>query len=334
VRRTSAETPPLAEMGRQIKSVAAFRRFMNLQPGVLLGCVLHLWSAHSFASDAWPGASGIALIDAARVVSVHDIKPRNSQGGTGWLGIFDLPEGKGTMLSWRHLDSNLAEVSPLPRDIESISHVPVTSSILIGESGVIGTNQQRLFQLVEVGGQWEVARVFDWPWPVSNTEGMEVCRVADRDYFVSAERSDGASFVDLVWSRVDTHSWRFGEVFRTRFFPPALKAQVGQRLISSLSCDEDGNLFGAAAFDPGNESGAFRSVVFEIGSFHAVRDSTELKTLAQPLHLIIPGFKVEGLAVNNGRKGTVRRILISTDDEGMGGVIRWVDFPADALPVQ
>jgi len=329
VRRSSAETPPLAEMGRQIKSVAAFRRFMNLQPGVLLGCVLHLWSAHSFASDAWPGASGIALIDAARVVSVHDIKPRTSDGSNGWLGVFDLPAGKGNPLSWRHLDSNLAEVSPLPRDIESISHVPGTSSILIGESGVIGTNQQRLFQLVEVGSQWKVTRVFDWPWPVSNTEGMEVCRVADHDYFVSAERSDGASFVNLVWSRVDTTSWRFGEVFRTRFSPLALKAQPGQRLISSLSCDEAGNLYGAAAFDPGNDSGPFRSVVFEIGKFHEGGDSIELRISPQPLHLMVPGFKVEGLVVRKGRDGSGTRVLIATDDEGMGASIRWIFFPSD-----
>lgn len=213
---------------------------------------------HSVAADAWNGASGIALIDDARVISVHDIKPRLSEGATGWLGIFSLPEAKGGMLSWRQLDTNLAELSPVPRDVESISPVPGTSSILIGESAVIGRNQQRLFQLMEVGGHWKVTRVFNWPWPVSNTEGMEVCRVADHDYFVSAERSDGASFVDLVWSLVDTKSWRFEEVFRTRFSPPALKTQPGQRLISALSCDEEGNLFGAAAFDPGNESGPFQ----------------------------------------------------------------------------
>ena len=302
---------------------------MALRPVVLLACLLQVWSPHSFAGDAWNGVSGIALIDGARVISVHDIKPRISEGDTGWLGIFDLPVGKGNPLSWRHLDSNLAKVSPLPRDVESISLVPGTSSILIGESGVIGTNQQRLFQLVEVGSQWKVTRVFNWPWPVSNTEGMEVCRVADHDYFVSAERSDGASFVNLVWSRVDTASWRFGEVFRTRFSPPAVKVQPGQRLISSLSCDEAGNLYGAAAFDPGNESGPFRSVVFEIGSFHEDGDSTELKISPQPLHLIMPGFKVEGLVVIKGRESSGMRVLIATDDEGMGASIRWIRFPSD-----
>jgi len=302
---------------------------MSVRPAVFLACLLHVWSPKGFANDAWNGASGIALIDGARVISVHDIKPRLSEGATGWLGIFSLPEGKGGMLSWRQLDTNLAELSPVPRDVESISPVPGTSSILIGESGVIGSNQQRLFQLMEVGGHWRVTRVFNWPWPVSNTEGMEVCRVADHDYFVSAERSDGASFVDLVWSLVDTKSWRFEEVFRTRFSPPALKTQPGQRLISALSCDEEGNLFGAAAFDPGNESGPFQSIVFEIGSFLMERDSPELKIRPQPLHLIIPGFKVEGLVVRKGRESSGRRVLIATDDEGMGGTIRWIRFPPD-----
>ena len=306
--------------------------FNPLRPAVLLGCLLQVWSTSIFAADAWSGSSGIALIDGARVISVHDVKPRTSEGSTGWLGTFDLPSGKKASLSWRHLDSNLAQLSPLPRDVESISLVPGTSSILIGESGVIGSNQQRLFQLVEVGGQWKVIHVFNWPWPLSNTEGMEVCRVGDHDYFVSAERSDGASFVELVWSQVDTDSWRFGEVFRTRFVPPAVRAQVGQRLISSLSCDEEGRLYGAAAFDPGNESGPFRSVVFEIGSFHAVKDLAELKIRHQPVHLMIPGFKVEGLVVTKGEEGSGRRVLISTDDEGMGGTIRWLDFPtADLL---
>lgn len=302
---------------------------MKLHPRLLLGCVLHLWSAYSFASDAWSGASGIALIDAARVVSVHDIKPRSSDGGNGWLGIYNLPVEKGKPLSWARLGSNLADVSPLPRDLESISLVPGSSSILIGESGVIGANQQRLFQLVEVGSQWNVVRVLNWPWPVSNTEGMEVCRTAGHDYFVSAERSDGASFVNLVWSRVDTASWRFGEVFRTRFFPPALKVQPGQRLISSLSCDEVGNLYGAAAFDPGNDTGPFRSVVFEIGTFYKDGDSTELRISPQPLHLIVPGLKVEGLVVTKERESTRVRILIASDDEGMGGTIRWIQFPSN-----
>ena len=329
MRRSSAETPPPAELDKEIKSVAAFLRSMNFQVGVLLGCMLHLWATHGLASDVWPGASGIALIDAERVVSVHDIKPRTSDGSDGWLGVFDLPAGKGNPLSWRQLKSNLADTSPLPRDIESISLVPGTSSILIGESGAIGINQQRLFQLVEVGSQWKVTHVFNWPWPVSNTEGMEVCRIGHNDYFVSAERSDGASFVNLVWSRVDTTSWRFGEVFRTRFSPPTLKARSGQRLISSLSCDETGTLYGAASFDPGNDSGPFRSVVFEIGTFHEDGASTELRISPQPLHLIVPGFKIEGLVVSKGRRGSETRALIATDDEGMGAAIRWVHFPLD-----
>jgi hypothetical protein len=308
-------------------------RFNPLRPAVFLGCLLQVWSAGGFAGDAWSGSSGIALIDGARVISVHDVKPRTSERGNGWLGIFNLPKEK-EGLSWRQVDSNLSELSPVPRDVESISLVPGTSSILIGESGAIGINQKRLFQLVEVGGQWKVTHVFNWPWPLNNTEGMEVCRVGDHDYFVSAERSDGASFVELVWSRVDTDSWQFGEVFRTRFVPAAVRAQVGQRLISSLSCDEDGGLYGAAAFDPGNESGPFRSVLFEIGSFHAVRDMVELRIRPQPVHLMIPGFKVEGVVVTQGGEGLGRRALIATDDEGMGGTIRWVDFPAATSPRQ
>ena len=331
MRKSSAENPLPAELGRKIKSVSAFHGFMNLRLGVLLGCMLHLWATHGFASDVWPGASGIALIDAARVVSVHDIKPRTSDGSNGWLGVFDLPAGKGSQLSWRQLKSNLEDVSPLPRDIESISLVPGTSSILIGESGVIGINQQRLFQLVEVGTQWKVTHVFNWPWRVNNTEGMEVCRIGHNDYFVSAERSDGASFVDLVWSSVDTTSWRFGEVFRTRFSPPTLKARSGQRLISSLSCDETGNLYGAASFDPGNDSGPFRSVVFEIGTFHEDGASSELRISPQPLHLIVPGFKIEGLVVSKGRGDSGTRALIATDDEGMGTAIRWMHFPSDLV---
>jgi hypothetical protein len=312
---------------KDIESRAIFCGFKHPYAKILHGCLLQVCSSHCFASDAWNGASGIALIDGARVISVHDIKPRVSEGSTGWLGIFDLPESKESTLSWRQLHSNLAELFPVPRDVESVSLVPGTSSILIGESGVIGINQQRLFQLVEVGSRWEVTRVFDWPWPVSNTEGMEVCRVGDHDYFVSAERSDGASFVDLVWSRVDTTSWRFAQVFRTRFSPPGLEIRPGQRLISALSCDEGGSLYGAAAFDPGNDSGPFRSVVFEIGSFQSEGDSSELKIIHHPPYLIIPGFKVEGLVVSKGREGAGRRVLLATDDEGMGGTIRWVNLP-------
>ena len=70
-------------------------------------------------------------------------------------------------------------------------------------------------------------------------------------------------------------------------------------------------------------------MVFEIGSFHEDGDSTELKISPQPLHLIMPGFKVEGLVVIKGRESSGMRVLIATDDEGMGASIRWIRFPSD-----
>lgn len=273
------------------------------------------------------GISGISRLHDSRIVTVHDIKPRTYDDKRVWLGIYSLPEQPGKTLEWRPLWTNLSEVRPQPKDIESISALPGGKSILVAESGAIGKEHQRLFELSETNGRWLVQRIFRWPWPVKNVEGMEVCTVNGRHYFVSAERAEGAVSVEIVWAQIEVKTLSFGEAQRMSYSPPMVTPGKGQRLISSLTCDEGGALFGSAAYDPGNETGPFRSVIFEVGLFQEQDGIVGLRLHKSPRSVVLEGLKVEGLVVMPQHTGSQGHALISTDDEDMGGVVRLIEFP-------
>jgi len=243
------------------------------------------------------------------------------------MGMIVLPDFPGDRLLWSPLRPDFAKVDPPPKDIESISRLPGTSSILIAESGAIGDEHKRLFQLSEIDAVWSVERTIKWPWLVKNVEGMEICPAGDRHYFVSAERAEGAESVEIVWSEVDLQAFSFGSIHRVPYRPPMVNPGPGQRLISSLACDQEGVLFGTAAYDPGIGSGPFRSAVFRIGNFQRVADSSRLEISQKADAILISAFKVEGLSII-GRSADAPHFeaLIATDDEGMGGALRKVNL--------
>ena len=91
--------------------------------------------------------------------------------------------------------------------------------------------------------------------------------------------------------------------------------------MSAIDIDAEGVVYAASAVDPGN-SGPFRSIVWRIGRLRADGHGQPLLALdARPRRLaVVDGLKVEGLAVR--RIASKTEIIIGTDDESYGGVIR------------
>lgn len=295
---------------------------------LLLTPMMYLNEVHSKEQPpSAPGVSGIAVLENGEILSVHDVKPASNQETAAWLGLFRLPRSNAGHLTWEKLSFDFSGVLPPPKDLESISPIPGTNSLLIAESGALGANHRRIFMISEAGGGWRVTKNLVWPWPVKNVEGMEVCKKNETYFFVSAERSEGQVSVEITWSTLNIQKFQFGSVQRLRFQPPGFDHAKGYRLISSLACDTNGILFGASAYDPQDDSGPFKSVIFEIGRFSDSDPLPSFLLSASERHLTLPGFKVEGLSIDkNSAHLEDPLIFIATDDEGMGGALRKLKF--------
>lgn len=274
-----------------------------------------------------PGVSGIAVSEGGEILSVHDVKPASDEEAAAWLGLFKLPKSNEGYLTWENLRVDFSRLMPLPRDLESISPIPGTNSFLLAESGALGTDHRRIFKISKNQGTWEVTKSFPWPWPVENVEGMEVCKRNSIYFFVSAERSEGLMSAEITWSTLNIQTFQFGTVQRFQYKPPNLDYARGYRLISSLACDTNGTLWGASAYDPRDDSGPFKSVIFEIGRFSDSAPLPSFQLSAREKFLTLPGFKVEGLSIDKNSPHLEDPIIfIATDDEGMGGALRRLKF--------
>ena len=295
---------------------------------LLLTPTMYLNEVHSKEQPPLaPGVSGIAVLEDGEILSVHDVKPASNEETTAWLGLFRLPKSNGGYLTWENLKVDFSTLVPPPKDLESISPIPGTNSLLIAESGALGANHRRIFKISKAGDGWRVTKNLVWPWPVKNVEGMEVCKKNDTYFFASAERSQGLTSVEITWSVLNIQNFQIGTVQRTQYTPPNLDYDKGYRLISSLACDTHGTLWGASAYDPRDDSGPFKSVIFEIGRFSDSDPLPSFRLSASKRYLTLPGFKVEGLSIDkNSAHLEVPLIFIATDDEGMGGALRKLKF--------
>jgi hypothetical protein len=96
----------------------------------------------------------------------------------------------------------------------------------------------------------------------------------------------------------------------------------GARSIVALAVDTDGFIYSASAFDPGNDDGPFRSVVWRIGKMIADEDGNPRVELGEGKRLAtLDGLKVESIAVRESGEGG-KQVYVGTDDEHYGGIIR------------
>jgi hypothetical protein len=206
-------------------------------------------------------------------------------------------------------------------DLESIAAVPGTTLVLLAESGDDkGDPIPRIFLAEYRRGQLSILDATDWPVPVNNVEGTAVASADGHLVFLYAERAEGRQSTQLRWATFTPQPLAFGPFREITFAVRAVKG-ANLRPVSAIEIDADGIIYAASAVDPGN-AGPFRSIVWQIGRMHADEHGQPLLSLeSRPRRLAtVDGLKVEGLAVR--RIAGKTQIIIGSDDESYGGVIR------------
>lgn len=268
-----------------------------------------------------PDISGLVWLEKDLFIAVHDAKPSARKPESPRISLVRLPRSKREGLSWEPLDLPVPDGGAPISDLESASRLPGGQGFLLAESGQGGRTARRLFLAIYRNGSLELKASVPWPVPVNNVEATEVVQVGGQMLFLYAERADGRGETLLRWAPLSLKPLRFG-AFREVVYKSVDSVGDGARPIAALAADLEGNLYGASAYDSGNDGGPFRSVVWRIGRIGRGSDGQPQVDLSGATRLAtLDGLKVESLAVReSARDGT--QLFIGTDDENYGGILR------------
>lgn len=195
---------------------------------------------------------------------------------------------------------------------------------MIGESGDDGEGPKRIFLSELHNDSLTSNNTVPWPMNIHNVEGCAVTAVDNRLVFVFAERAQGSLTTKITWTPLLLDPLGFGPVNSLEYRVPS-EQQAGLRPVTALEIDNTGNIFIASAIDPDNDAGPFTSEVWLAGNVSSDQNSTgsPISLHDSPERLAsVDGLKVEGLATRPAGNGSDTEVIIGTDDEFSGGVLR------------
>ncbi|HYE95986.1 MAG TPA: hypothetical protein VD962_07220 [Rubricoccaceae bacterium] len=274
-------------------------------------------SPADYSGLAWVGADTFLVVHDAKVPEELD-RPR--------VGLAVLPPAGGPVV-WHALDVAWPASHGPAHDLESVARIPGTRSFLLAESGDGATPHQHLF-VAELGRTTlRITAVARWPVPVEDVEGIATAEVGGALYFLYAERAHGRDTTQLAWAPMRRTPLSFGAFTSVPFMSPDPRGPSA-RPVSALEVDRLGRLYVGSAYDPDRDSGPFRSVVWEVGTFGLTRQGRPSLTLDdEPVRRgTLDGLKVESVAVREGATGPME-LLVGTDDEDYGAVLRVLPPP-------
>ena len=268
-----------------------------------------------------PDLSGLAWVEGDTFLAVHDAKnpeeldrPRvsllrlpKSLAGIGWTTI---------TIDWP---------APLGQsgDLESVARIPGTNLFLLvesGESQVAGRKLNRVF-LVKVENSQVVLNSFvHLPQMFKNIEGSAVAKLGNRYAFICIERGDHRAITEVYWAELKLDPLRLGS-FQKAYFRPSGFAGRNKRPVTAVDIDSHNQVYVASAYDPEDDNGPFRSVLWRAGFITGDRKNIRPVFHLRPVRLAtLDGVKVESLAVReiNGKL----ELFAGTDDENYGGILR------------
>lgn len=268
-----------------------------------------------------PDLSGLAWVEDDLFLGVHDAK-RNSEK-TFWprISLVRLPKSELEGVTWQSLDLKFPGPEGPSSDLESASRIPGGKGFLFAESGQEGEGARRIFFAVYRNGTLNIESQVTWPVPIKNVEATEVCQVGEQLVFLYAERAEGLPATKLRWATLSLNPLEFG-TFKEVNYEGVDPVGKGARPIVALAVDTDGSIYSASAYDPGNDDGPFRSVVWRIGKMIADEKGNPQVELSEGKRLAtLDGLKVESIAVRESGEGG-KQVYVGTDDEHYGGIIR------------
>ncbi len=293
------------------------RAYCSSLEGEVLSNGARLWVASRL-----PDLSGLAWIENDLFVAVHDAK-NPEENDRPRMSLLQLPTSLDGIL-WRPLQLNWPKPQGKSSDLESIARIPGTRDLLLVESGDDGGAFRRIFLARFHQHQLQIVTFIEWPTPIQNVEGSAVGRIGGRLIFIYAERAQGQPSTQIRWADLELQPLRIGTFQEVTFISPD-PTGPDARPVSALEVDSAGWLYVASAFDPGNDNGPFRSVMWRIGQVKLDGDDKpQLLLDTQPLRLgTLDGLKVESIAVREKVGGKVE-IFVGMDEENYGGTMRLI----------
>jgi hypothetical protein len=290
------------------------------------GASLHLTAQVKPAAAGMPhDLSGLAWIEGDAFLAVHDSKSSDEKERPR-VSILWLPKSQ-EGVTWKPIDVDWPPPFGLSSDLESMARVPGTSLFLLIESGegrFEGQQLRRVFLAEYQNQQLKIAQLIELPAPVSNVEGAAVARLGNRLIFIFAERADHQPGTSIRWADLQLEPLKLGPL-RQAWFKPTGFTGPGIRPVSAIETDEAGRLYIASAFDPEDDNGPFRSVIWSAGQIKATRGGRlDVIIDARPRRIaMVDGFKVESLAARQ-QEGKRVELFAGTDDENYGSTLRLI----------
>ena len=269
-----------------------------------------------------PDLSGLAWIEDDLFVAVHDAKnpEENDWPRASLLSLARSLDG----ILWKPLRLNWPRPQGQSSDLESVARIPGTRDLLVVESGDDGGAFRRIFLVNFQQHRSQIVAFIEWPGLIQNVEGTAVARLGKRLIFIYAERAHGQPSTQIRWADLDLEPLGIG-AFNAMTFTSPDPTGPNARPVAALEVDSMGRLYGVSAFDPGDDNGPFRSVVWRLGQVKLDAGGNPQVVLdAQPLRVAtLDGLKVESVAVREQADGKVE-IFVGTDDENYGGTMRMI----------
>jgi hypothetical protein len=295
---------------------------------ILVSFSLLSTNGQSSPNQALPDLSGIGWIDGDTFLAVHDAK-YPSEAAEPRASLLSLPSQLGgTVITPLNITWPLGE-NP-GSDLECVAKIPNTIQtqdsrlFLLGESGDNDRGSKRIFLSELNNNTLIVTDAIQWPTDIHNIEGCSVTAVDNELIFIFAERAHGSRTTNIKWATLSLDPLQFGPVNSLEYRVPG-EQQTDFRPVSALEIDDTGKIFISSAIDPNDDAGPFSSEVWLVGYISSPQNSTSspILLLDSPERLAsLDGLKVEGLATRPAGNGSNTEIIIGTDDEFNGGVLR------------
>jgi hypothetical protein len=293
-----------------------------LSLAALMGCAGGPARPREFSrATTLPDLSGLAWVEDDLFLAVHDTKRTPEKMDWPRVSLVRLAKSKAEGPTWKPLDVKFPGPDGPSSDLESASPIPGGRGFLFAESGQEGDRARRIFFAVLKNETLSIESFVNWPVPVHNVEGTEVCQLGRQLVFLYAERAEGLSSTKIKWATLSLNPLEFG-AFKEVTYQGGDPIGKGARPIAALAVDSHGMIYSASSYDPGTDDGPFRSVVWQIGRVLADTNGNPLVELGEAKRLAtLDGCKVESIAIRELDKGGIQ-LYVGTDDENYGGIIR------------
>ena len=262
--------------------------------------------------------SGLAWIEDDLFLAVHDAKFPDERRRVR-VSLLNIPESL-SGIQWKPLHPRFP--GSQSNDLESASRIPGTRHVLLVESGDDANTLDRIFLARVKHNRVRVRQFVEWRSfyaDIFNVEATAVAEITNGYLFIWAEREDGKTSTDIRWTDLELDPFSIGSSAVVDSAPFALPPQyedLYNRPMVGMDVDDQGQIYGIAAFDSGSDNGPYRSAVFKIG---VVSGGAVVLDAEPTLIATLDGFKTESVSVRNN--GQIE-VFAGTDDENYGGTMR------------